>query len=275
MTLLLRPYTMVSGTIDMFVSPSDQAEAIRIAATGGVFGAGLTAMAVTIDTSDRIIVDLTRLNAMQGIVLDDKCIRIGALTTLEALRRSADIRAHIPELAGLLPHIASVQVRNCGTIGGNIAWKNGDLVPVLIARRARLLGPSLDMAVEDYDRGLIAEIVIPTKNVIGLAEKVGHRAAFSPTLVTVAATVGIAKGRVKECHMAIGGGAPAFRLSRTEHALSGVQVDAIDWQALVSQVMAEIAKRPHARVAAKVLVHLLKEKLASTHITRPGPIFDF
>jgi CO/xanthine dehydrogenase FAD-binding subunit len=246
----------------MFVSASDQAEAISIAARGGVFGAGLTAMAVTFGTSDRIIVDLTRLNAMQGIVLDDRAIRIGALTTLEALRRSADIRAHIPEMASLLPYIASVQVRNRGTIGGNIAWQNGDLVPVLIARRARLLGPALDVAVEDYDTGLIAEIVIPTQKVIGLAEKVGHRAAFSPTLVTVAATVCVAKGHIEACHMAIGGGAPAFRLARAEHSLSGVQVDAIDWQALQSQVMAEIATRHHARVAAKVLVHLLKEKLA-------------
>lgn len=262
MTPLLQPYMMVYGTTDMFVSASDHENAIRIAANGGVFGAGLTAMAVTFGTPDRIIVDLTRLHAMQGIARDDKTIRIGALTTLEALRRSADIRAHLPELASLLPYIASVQVRNRATIGGNIAWKNGDLVPVLIARQARLLGPSLDVAIEDYDTGLIAEIVIPTQNVIAVAEKVGHRAAFSPTRVTVAATVSIAMGHVEFCHMAVGGGAPAIRLSRAEHALSRVKLAAIDWQSLQSQVMAEIGTRPHARVAAKVLVHLLKEKLA-------------
>ena len=244
------------------VFASDPSDAIRQAGPDGVFGAGLTAMPVTCHAPDRLIVDLTRLEALQGIVVDDNAIRIGAVTTLEAMRRDAAIRLHFPELARLLPYVASVQIRNRGTIGGNIAWKNGDVVPVLIARRARLVGPLLDMPVEDYDTGLITEIVIPIQNVIGVAEKVGHRAAFSPTLVTVAATVSIAQRRINDCSMAIGGGAPAFRLARAEQSLLGHDPDAIDWQALQAQVTEEIGARHDARVAANVLVHLLKEKLS-------------
>ena len=192
------PFMTVPGTTDMMVRAADQFDAVRLAANGGVFGAGLTAMTVTSAPPERLLVDLSVIPALRGISVESGWMRIGALTTLEHLRQDAAVALHLPELVGLLPFVASVQVRNRGTLGGNIAWRNGDLVPVLTARGARLCGPALDVAIEDYKGGLIGEIVVPVSGDVGMAEKIGHRAAFSPSLVTVAATVGVAWGAVSK-----------------------------------------------------------------------------
>lgn len=256
------PFMTVPGTTDMMVRAVDQFDAVRLAANGGVFGAGLTAMTVTNCAPERLLVDLSTITALRGISVDSGSIRIGALTTLEDLRQDAAVALHIPELVGLLPYVASVQVRNRGTLGGNIAWRNGDLVPVLTARAARLRGPALDVAIEDYEGGLIGEIVVPTSGDVGIAEKIGHRAAFSPSLVTVAATVGMAQDRIEKCRIAIGGGEPVLRLVGTEASLAGVTPASIDWQDIRARIMEEAGRGHRGRVAAGVLVHLLTERLA-------------
>ena len=53
-------------------------------------------------------------------VLDDEGLRIGALTTLHALARSAEVADRFPVLAEVAGTTASYQVRNRGTVGGNL-----------------------------------------------------------------------------------------------------------------------------------------------------------
>ena len=246
----------------MMVRAADQLDAVRLAANGAVFGAGLTAMPVTNAAPESLLVDLSSISALRGISVEGETLKIGALTTLETLRQDTAVALHLPELADLLPYVASVQVRNRGTIGGNIAWRKGDLVPLLVARGARLRGPDLDVAVENYESGLIGEVLIPITSEIGFAEKIGHRAAFSPPLVTVAATVGMVQGKIEKCRLAIGGGEPALRLARTEASLAGCNPMSIDWREVRERIIDEAGHDHRGRVAAGVLVHLLAEKLS-------------
>lgn len=246
----------------MMVRAADQLDAVRLAANGAVFGAGLTAMPVTNAAPESLLVDLSTIAALRGISVKGDTIRIGALTTLEVLRQNSAVALHLPELVDLLPYVASVQVRNRGTIGGNIAWRKGDLIPLLVARGARLRGPDLDVAVESYESGLIGEVLIPITSDIGFAEKIGHRAAFSPPLVTVAATVGMAQGRIENCRIAIGGGEQVLRLVGTETWLAGRNAVSIDWREVRARIMDEAGSGHRGRVAAGVLVHLLAERLS-------------
>jgi len=68
-------------------------------------------------------------------------LRIGALTTINGLDASPEVRRHFPPLHDATRDMATVQVRNLATVGGNIASAVpcADLPPVLIALGASLV----------------------------------------------------------------------------------------------------------------------------------------
>ena len=104
-------------------------------------------------------------------------LRIGAMTTLGALERSADVRKHAPVITRTLLTLSNVRVRNVATVGGALAHGDPhmDLPPVLMALGATLtvIGPKGErkLAVEDLFAGyyetvlekneLIAEVHVP------------------------------------------------------------------------------------------------------------------
>jgi carbon-monoxide dehydrogenase medium subunit len=106
-------------------------------------------------------------------------LRIGAMTTLSDLGRSADVAAHAPIVVQVLPRLSNVRVRNVATVGGALAHGDPhmDLPPVLMALGATMTvaGPDGErtLAVEDLFRGyyetvlkgneLIAEVFVPSQ----------------------------------------------------------------------------------------------------------------
>ncbi|OHD74239.1 MAG: hypothetical protein A2177_11880 [Spirochaetes bacterium RBG_13_68_11] len=68
----------------------------------------------------RVLVDLKRIKGLDSIVEESGGIRIGALTTLAAITKHRTIRGKYPLLADAAHAVASPQLRNMGTIGGNI-----------------------------------------------------------------------------------------------------------------------------------------------------------
>ena len=85
------------------------------------------------------VVALDAVFDMRGIVEADGFIRIGAMATYEDAM--AVLSAHYPDLGLLIRRIGSKQIRNRGTIGGNIANGSpiGDSPPALIAIGAVLV----------------------------------------------------------------------------------------------------------------------------------------
>ncbi|MFV2089083.1 MAG: xanthine dehydrogenase family protein subunit M [Pseudomonadales bacterium] len=67
------------------------------------------------------MVDLGSIESLQGIEETRSGIRIGAMTTLRDLSRHPTIRDHYALLAEAADQVASPQIRNQGTIGGNVA----------------------------------------------------------------------------------------------------------------------------------------------------------
>lgn len=109
-------------------------------------------------TRARHLISLQRLAALRGVVLesgggevrqDDGLIqraprdhlRIGALTTINELHASPPVRRHVPPLRDATREMATVQVRNLATVGGNIASAVpcADLPPILIALGASVV----------------------------------------------------------------------------------------------------------------------------------------
>lgn len=72
--------------------------------------------------SPAFLVSLHKLKQLRGIeLLDDGGVRLGALTTITDIERSAEIREHWTALADGAASLGSPLVRNRGTLGGNIA----------------------------------------------------------------------------------------------------------------------------------------------------------
>ncbi len=86
-----------------------------------------------------IVVHVDRVRELQSIGQEGDVLTIGAAVTYADLPRA--LLDRYSSLADLIRRIGSTQVRNCGTIGGNIANGSpiGDMAPALIALGATLV----------------------------------------------------------------------------------------------------------------------------------------
>jgi aerobic carbon-monoxide dehydrogenase medium subunit len=92
------------------------------------------------------LLDIKGLNDLDYITYDEKTgLRIGATTTHRSIEKSDLIKEKYPVLVAMEHKLASLQTRNWGTIGGNLAHADsaGDPAPVLISLDAQVkLGSS-------------------------------------------------------------------------------------------------------------------------------------
>ena len=75
-----------------------------------------------------VVLDLKRIPGLRGvtanIAADQPSIRIGALTTLDEVAGNEDVRRYLPALATAASRVATPQIRNIGTVGGNLLQEN-------------------------------------------------------------------------------------------------------------------------------------------------------
>jgi CO/xanthine dehydrogenase FAD-binding subunit len=81
------------------------------------------------------LVDISRIAALEGVEQTDDTIAVGPLTTHTTISESTLFRSSVPFLAAASGAVGSMQIRNRGTIGGNImnAATCADTVPPLVA----------------------------------------------------------------------------------------------------------------------------------------------
>jgi aerobic carbon-monoxide dehydrogenase medium subunit len=104
--------------------------------------------------SPDIVVDLQDLNELRGIELaSDGTLELGAMTTYTEVIASAEARAR-PILGDVCAQIADVQVRNRGTLGGNVCSNDpsNHLPPLFVA-----VGATMTIAGADGERTVPAE----------------------------------------------------------------------------------------------------------------------
>jgi aerobic carbon-monoxide dehydrogenase medium subunit len=87
------------------------------------------------------LIDLNRIEGLDGIAERDGSLRIGALVRHNDLAASDVITARYPTIAAAAPQIADPIVRNLGTIGGSLAHADpsGDLGSVMLAMGASVI----------------------------------------------------------------------------------------------------------------------------------------
>jgi CO/xanthine dehydrogenase FAD-binding subunit len=72
-------------------------------------------------TQPALLIDINPLTELAGIRNGGDRLRIGALTRYRSLERDPITELKLPLIHEALPHIAHPQIRNRGTIGGNLA----------------------------------------------------------------------------------------------------------------------------------------------------------
>jgi carbon-monoxide dehydrogenase medium subunit len=132
------------------------------------------------------LVDLNGLEELRGIELaGDGTLTIGAMTTYTELVSSAEAKAR-PILGEVCATIADVQVRNRGTIGGNLCSNDptNHLPPLMVAVGARMTiatagGAEHDVAAEDFFLGVYLTAVGPGELLTRISIPAGKKDGFA------------------------------------------------------------------------------------------------
>lgn len=232
------------------------------------------------------VIYLGQIEALREIEDRDDHLRIGAMATQTDVRSA--LAALSPQLDELMRRFGGEQVRNAGTIGGNIANGSpiGDLPPVLIALGAKLVlrrgddrrsipleGFFLDYRKQDRREGEFVEAVIVPKlaaDALFHVSKISKRFDEDISAVCGAFLLRIGEdGRVAESRLAYGGmaGIPK-RAAAAETALIGRNWD----EAAVTAAIAALPKdftplrdmRASAQYRLTVAGNLLRRFLIET-----------
>ncbi|SUZ89135.1 uncharacterized protein METZ01_LOCUS41989 [marine metagenome] len=215
------------------------------------------------------LVDISGIDDLKGISRDGDTIRIGALTTHREVGSSDVVKDGCSALSEAAGMIGDPQVRNRGTIGGNVAHADpaSDYPGILMALGATIVTSSRSIVVDDFFTGLfetalndgevITEIQVPA---IGASSGAAYTKFFNPSsryaVVGVGALVSKSNGSCSSCRIGVTGAADhAFRASVAEETLQGSDLgdDAVaasaakvaDGQEMLSDLSASANYRTH------------------------------
>ena len=94
----------------------------------------------------QVLIDLNALTQLSYVARENSAaLRIGALTRYRTLERDPHIAEALPLVREALPHIAHPQIRNRGTLGGNLAHADpaSELPAIVLALEGRLRAQSV------------------------------------------------------------------------------------------------------------------------------------
>lgn len=247
----------------------------------------------------RKVIWLGRVAGLNAIEQTSSTLSIGAGAHLSAA--APHLASLAPDLGEVMRRFGSVQVRNSGTVGGNIANASpiGDLAPCLIALGATLELGSRDgvrtLPLEDYfiayrkqDRKpgeYIRRVIVnaPGEGRRFKAFKVSKRMDEDISAVLGAFAFDLDGTRVTSARIAFGGmaGIPA-RARRTETALTGARLDEpATWEPAIAALAMDYtpiddhrASAAYRRLVAgnllrKALMELAGADSAATRLSRP------
>jgi carbon-monoxide dehydrogenase medium subunit len=187
-----------------------------------------------------VIVDVGRIDEMQGVRDDGDAIVIGAMTTHDEVLHDDLVRQHAPLIAQATATVADPQVRHRGTFGGALAHADpaGDLGAVALALDCELTaaGPSgtRTIAARDFFRDYLTTALAVDEVLTSVrVPKLGNgwsshyekfnRVAQAWSTVAVAALVKRSNGSIAEARIGLTNmGSTPLRAAAVESALAGV-----------------------------------------------------
>ncbi|WP_459193639.1 FAD binding domain-containing protein [Halosimplex sp. J119] len=242
--------TSVSEALDLLEEHAD-AEVEILAG-----GHSLVPAMKTEGRSPDVVVDLD-VDALDAInALDDRTV-VGALTTYADIADSRVLRANAPLLAETAAEVGDLQIRNRGTIGGNLAEAHpgadppaavlaSDAIVLLRTRDGKREVPATEFFRGDGETAveygeLVAGVRIPHTDDAGVAYAKKTHPATGYAMVGVAAVVEVTGEVVSTARVAATGAVDrAVRLPSVEDALVDERPDSDSIDAAASEARADI-----------------------------------
>lgn len=225
------------------------------------------------------VMNICELDELKYIKKFDDRIEIGALVTHAQLEESTIILHYAPFLAEAAAMVGSPQIRNRGTIGGNVANSSpaGDTLPPLVALEAQVklvsldrgervvplteffTGPGRNVAKKDE---MITGFVIPVldESYQGSFFKLGYRKALAIATLNGTVVMALENDLVKDCRIVLGAVAPTpVRLKLVEQMLIGKNLTEQLIEEATTQVLQEITPISDIRGSKQYRLDTAKE----------------
>jgi len=229
-------------------APETVEEAVAILAMAGaatrVIAGGTDVMVRVkrglIPSDETGLMSVHRIAGMAGVAVDGGVMTIGAATTATDLIRDPLVAEHVPILATVADRVASAQIRNMATIGGNLANASpaGDLINPLLLLDASLVlrsrATERQVPVDEFFTGpgetvrapdellTAVRVALPPPERVFRFRKAGTRPAMECSVVTVGVAFTPAGGALTDVRVAFGSLAPVpLRGRETEAVLEG------------------------------------------------------
>ena len=232
--------------------------------------------------------DLKNIKELKDIRINKNQMEIGAMVTHTQLEKSEDIKKYFPILSQAAADIGSPQIRNRGTIGGNIvnASPAGDLLAPLMAYDAqfKLLSTQGERIVpaEEFFIGpkktileqaqLLTGIILPLpfERTFGCWIKIGKRKALIISTITLALVAEMAEDNktVKDVRTCLGSVAPTpIEVKEVREKMIGKNFSQLDFNQLGQIVEDKISPIDDIRgtreyrkdVAKNIMINALEE----------------
>jgi len=210
----------------------------------------------------KYLLDISRLNELKGIELNDQGLCVGAGVTLSEIYSSETLELNALALKKCAYNFAGKQIRNIATIGGNVAHSSpcGDTVPALVVHGANALvadkkGTRLvsmeKMATNAYMSSLTPQQIIikfiltPYQNGFADYQKIGRRRELAISRISMAVFAKKDKeGRISFIKFSLGACTPVpHSMELVEEFLTGkAPTKELIWEAggLLAHKMIEI-----------------------------------
>jgi carbon-monoxide dehydrogenase medium subunit len=197
----------------------------------------LPAMKTGLSSPD-VLIDIGSIDELHGVSVEDETLVVGAMTRYSEFLNADGVHEHAPAFAAAVEQVGDRQVRNRGTVGGNLAHADpaSDLPGAALASDATLVVQGSDgersVPAEEFFFGMYATDVGPGELVTRVeipsaADAVGTYAKKpSPSsgyaMVGVAALLEVEDGTVTSARIGASGAMDTgVRLEPVEDALVG------------------------------------------------------
>lgn len=249
--MTVKPFTYLAPIAPFeYLAPTSVDEAVEALDT---YGAKAKLIAggtdITISLKDRavhpeVVIDISRLrNELAGITLKEGNLRIGALVTFAEIEKAPQVARFALALSQAASQVGTVQIRNLGTIGGNLAnaSPSADSAPPLIALSANVHARSRqgerDIVVQDLFTDVKKTVLRPNEIITYVELPANKRISSSwmratkrnenaISTVSVAVASEINGDKFGPSRVSLGSAAPTPILARKSSArLSGSPID--------------------------------------------------
>ncbi|MCC7448489.1 MAG: xanthine dehydrogenase family protein subunit M [Anaerolineae bacterium] len=188
------------------------------------------------------LVDIGRISELKTITVNGDVLSIGALCTHAQIAASPEVQTHCPALAAACGQVGDPQVRNWGTLGGNLAHADpaSDPPTVVLACGGTIHVQGLNgeraIPADDFFLDLFTVALEPGELItrIDLPSLRGLKSAYAKmahpasryAVVGVCVVLDMDGANCRQARVAIGGAtAKATRATNAETALSGAALD--------------------------------------------------